>query len=401
MKKTWLIARHEFLVTVRRISYILFTISFPVLAVLGILIYMGVAYWTVGAPPEEQRIGYVDYTEVFDEFNESQAGVVFVSYPTEGRAMDALFRGNVTEYFVIPRDYMDTGQIARYTLARELEPPEVTLARMEDFLVANLLSGEVSEELAERAQHPLLPLSVRLDPKTGLSVPPENPITAFAVPYGFGLLFMISLFVTSGFLLQGVSEEKENRLIEILLSSVSARQLMSGKVLGLGAAGLLQIAIWLLTAVILGAVAPIAGLSFPASILLPCIVYFILGYLLFGTVWTFLGSVGSTARESSQWTMIVVAPAIVPIMLIGLFGSNPEHVIFTILTFFPFTSPITAVMRLSIGVLPIWELLLSIAVLIASILVAIWLSARVFRTFLLMYGKRPSLAEIWRYIREG
>ena len=400
MKKTWLIARHEFLTTIRRIGYILFTISFPVLAVLGMLIYLGVTYWVVSPPPEEQKIGYVDNTGMFNEYT-SADGVVFILYETNDAAKEALLSKEVSEYFDIPEDYLETGLIKRYTTQRELELPEGTMARMEDFLVANLLSGEVSEELMERAQKPLLPMSVRLDPETGESIPPENWFVAFALPYGFGLLFMISLFVTSGFLLQGVSEEKENRLIEILLSSVSARQLMSGKVLGLGAAGLLQIAIWLLAAVVLAAVAPISGLSIPIGIILPCIIYFILGYLLFGTVWTLLGSIGATARESNQWTMIVVMPAIVPIMLIGLFITNPDHVIFTVLTLFPFTAPITAVMKLSVGALPTWELLLSIAILIASILGAIWLAARVFRTFLLMYGKRPSFAEIWRYIREG
>lgn len=400
MKKTWLIARHEFLTTIRRIGYILFTISFPVLAVLGMLIYLGVTYWVVSPPPEEQKIGYVDNTGMFNEYT-SADGVVFILYETNDAAKEALLSKEVSEYFTIPENYLETGLIKRYTTQRELELPEATMALVEDFLVANLLNGEVSEELLERAQKPLMPMSIRLDPETGESIPPENLFIAFALPYGFGLLFMISLFVTSGYLLQGVSEEKENRLIEILLSSVSARQLMSGKVLGLGAAGLLQIALWLLTALIISTIAPISGLSIPIGIILPCIIYFILGYLLFGTVWTLLGSIGSTARESSQWTMIVVMPAIVPIMLIGLFVTNPDHVVFTILTFFPFTAPITAIMRLSNGTLPTWELLLSIAILIASILGAIWLAARVFRTFLLMYGKRPSFAEIWRYIREG
>jgi len=117
MKKTRLIARHEFLTTIRRIGYILFTISFPVLTVLGILVYTGVTYLVVSPPPEEQKIGYVDYTGLFDDFTDSQEGVVFVPYPTEGRAMDALFHGSVTEYFVVPDYYMDTGLITRYTLS--------------------------------------------------------------------------------------------------------------------------------------------------------------------------------------------------------------------------------------------------------------------------------------------
>jgi ABC-2 type transport system permease protein len=94
-------------------------------------------------------------------------------------------------------------------------------------------------------------------------------------------------------------------------------------------------------------------------------------------------------------------PAIIPLILIGLFIENPGHLIFTIFTLFPLTAPVAAIMKLSIGALPIWELLLSIAILIASILGAMWLAARVFRTFLLMYGNRPSLREVRRYIREG
>jgi ABC-2 type transport system permease protein len=406
MKKTWIIARHEFTTTIRRISYILLTISFPLLGLLGILVYLGVTQWGgEGAPPEELKIGYVDETGMFDKYT-SPDGVVFMLYDTDDEARAALFSEEVSEYFAIPEDYLETGLIERYTTARELELPEVTMALMEDFLVANLLTGEVSDEVLERAQTPLLPISTRLDPETGEVIPPENPFTAFAMPYIFALLFMISLFSASGFLLQGVSEEKENRLIEILLSSVSARQLLSGKVIGLGAAGLLQIVVWLTTAVIFAAIAsatilPLAGLTIPISLIVFGIVYFILGYLLFAIVMAGLGSIGSTARESSQWTMIVVMPAVIPIMLIGLFIANPNHVVFTILTLFPPTAPVTAIMRLSIASLPTWELLLSFAILIASILGAMWLASRVFRTFLLMYGKRPSFKEIWRYIREG
>jgi len=406
MKKTWIIARHEFATTIRRISYILLTISFPLLGLLGILIYQGVTQWGgEGPPPEELKIGYVDETGMFDKYT-SPDGVVFMLYDTSDEARAALFNEEVSEYFVIPEDYFATGLISRYTTKRELELPRVTMALVEDFLVANLLAGEVSDDVLKRAQTPLLPISTRLDPETGEVIPPESEFAAFGLPYIFALLFMISLFSASGFLLQGVSEEKENRLIEILLSSVSARQLLSGKVIGLGAAGLLQIVVWFATAVIFAAIAsatilPLAGLTIPIGLIVFGIIYFILGYLLFAIVMAGLGSIGSTARESSQWTMIVVLPAVIPIMLIGLFIANPNHVVFTILTLFPPTAPVTAIMRLSIASLPTWELLLSFAILIASILGAMWLASRVFRTFLLMYGKRPSLGEIRRYIREG
>lgn len=406
MKKTWTIARHEFTTTIRRISYILLTISFPLLGLLGILIFLGVSQWGgEGPPPEDLRIGYVDETNMFDEYTNPDS-VVFMIYGTNDEARDALFNEEVSEYFVIPEDYLETGLIERYTTERELELPQATMALMEDFLVANLLGGEVSDEVLERAQTPLLPISTRLDPETGKIIPPENPFAAFGMPYIFALLFMMSLFFTSGYLLQGVSEEKENRLIEILLSSVSARQLLTGKVIGLGAAGLIQIVIWLISSVALLAIASLfislpEGLTIPIGLIIFGIIYFILGYLLFGILMTTLGSIGSTARESSQWTMIIVLPAVAPLILISLFINNPDHVIFTVFTLFPLTAPVAAVMKLSIGAFPVWELLLSITILTASILGAMWLAARVFRTFLLMYGKRPSFREIRRYIREG
>jgi len=230
VKKTWIIIRHEFTTTIRRISYILLTISFPLLGLLGILIFVGVTQWGgEGPPPEDLRVGYVDETSMFDEYTNPD-GAVFILYGTNDEARDALFEEEVDAYFVIPENYIETGLIWRYTTKREL--PQATMALMEDFLIANLLAEEVSEEILARVQTPTLPISTRLDPETGEIIPPESEIATFAMPYVFALLFMMSLFFTSGYLLQGVSEEKENRLIEILLSSVSARQLLSGKVIG-------------------------------------------------------------------------------------------------------------------------------------------------------------------------
>lgn len=406
MKKTGIIARHEFITTIRRISYILLTLSFPVLGLLGMLVYMGVANWGgEGALPEELKIGYVDNTGIFNDYT-SPDGAVFIVYDTNDEAREALFTEELNEYFIIPEDYVETGLIARYTTERELEQPWETRKLTEDFLVANLVDGKVSGEVLLRVQSPMLSVSTRLDPETGEIIPAESELAAFAMPYVFALLFMMSLFFTSGYLLQGVSEEKENRLIEILLSSVSARQLLTGKVLGLGAAGLIQIVTWLMSSVVLLAVASLffslpEGLSIPVGLIIFGIIYFILGYLLFGILMATLGSIGSTARESSQWTGIFVMPAVAPLILIPLFIENPDHIIFTVFTLFPLTAPVAAIMKLSTGAMPVWELVLSIAILIASIVGAMWLASRVFRTFLLMYGKRPSLREVRRYIREG
>lgn len=406
MNKTWIIARHEFSTTVRRLSYVLLTVSFPLLALIGLFVYQGVVL--IGGdetPTEDKKIGYVDQTGIFTRYTDPD-GAVFIQYGEDEDILGALLAGDVDEYFIIDENYLDTGQITRLTTKRELELPGDVMALIEDFLIANLLSGQVSDEVMERVKSPLAPFSFGVDPDTGQILPPVDIFAAFGLPYIFSILFMISLFFTSGYLLQGVSEEKENRLMEILLSSVSARQLLTGKVIGLGAAGLLQITVWLISGFIFVTIAaawivPLANISIPVDLIILGIIYFILGYLLYGIIWSAIGSIGTSARESSQLTSLVVMPAVLPVMLIGLFIENPQHVIFTIFTLLPVTAPITAVMKLSIGALPVWECAVSIILLGVSIVASIWIASRIFRTTLLMYGKRPSFNDIWRYIREG
>ena len=405
MNKVRIIAKHEFLVTVRKLSYILLTLSLPIIVILGLLIYYGVTQWAGEKPPAEKPgIGYIDSTGLFNEYTNTD-NVSFVLYATDNEAKQELLNGNISEYFGIPADYMDTGIIYRYTIKREIEPSPSSLNSIEDFLIANLISNNVSSAILTRVENPLYAQSFRLDKNTGEIVPPEDTISAFAMPYVFGLLFLMSLFFASGYLLQGVSEEKDNRLIEILLSSVSAKQLLTGKVLGLGTAGLLQMSVWLTTIVVFVLIAStnipvLAGLKISASLIVLSIVYFILGYLLYSVLFAAIGSIGANARESNQWTVIVVLPAILPLELMALFVTNPDHAVYTIFTLFPLTAPIAVIMKASVGVLPIWQLALSMIIMIVSIIATIWLASRIFHTFLLMYGKRPSITEIWRYLRQ-
>jgi ABC-2 type transport system permease protein len=405
VSKVRIIARHEFLTTIKRLSYIILTFSLPVIVILGMLVYYGITQWAGEKPPmEKPSIGYIDNTGLFDEYTNTD-NVNFVPYAANDKAKQELLNGNISEYFIIPADYMDTGIVYRYTTKREIEPPD-SVNSIEGFLITNLISTNVSNNILTRVNNPLYAQSFRLNQDTGEIVPPEDDASAYVMTYVFGVLFLMSLFFASGYLLQGVAEEKENRLIEILLSSVSAKQLLTGKVLGLGAAGLLQISVWLITIVIFVVIASanipiLAGLHVSASLIILSIVYFILGYILFGVLFAAIGSLGTTARESNQWTVIVVLPAILPLELLYLFITNPDHVVYTIFTLFPLSAPIAIIMKASVGALPIWQLALSIIIMIVSIIVTIWLASRVFRTFLLMYGKRPSISEIWRNLRQS
>jgi len=403
MNKTLTIFRHELLVTLKRTSFILVTLAAPLLMLVGYGIYQGVQSWYHPSQPETKMIGYVDQAGDFDQY--TSLGATFVPYPGEEEARESLLSGEISEYFVIPNDYVSTGLIVRFTMKRALEAPPQTVETIEGFLISNLIGGETSTEVLERAKTPIILNSIRLD-EAGNEMKGQDPFLQFFMPYIFAMLLMISIFFASGYLLQSISEEKENRLIEVLLSSVSARQILVGKVLGLGVAGLAQIVLWVVSlwVVVDVGLASIPGLgtiSMPPSLLILAITYYVLGYLLFAVIMAVIGSIGTTARESQSWSSIVALTATLPMFFLTVIIENPNHAIAVALTLFPMTSSVTAMMRLPSGGIPVWQLSVSLALLAAAILFCMWAGAKIFRTCLLMYGKRPSLREIARYIREA
>lgn len=404
MGKTFTIARHELLVTLKRVSFILVTLAVPLLMLVGYGVYQGVQHWYHPSEPTVEVIGYVDQAGGFNGYTD-QLGATFIPYPGEEEARQALLAGEIKEYFVIPQDYLSSGSIIRYTREREVSPPPKTMEQIQDFLISNLIGEQANPGVLDRVKTPMLVTSFILD-KSGNVVKNQSPFVQFFLPYIFAILLILSIFFSSGYLLQGVSEEKENRLIEILLSSVSARQLMVGKVLGLGTAGLAQMLVWMASIEVFIKVARVnipalSDISIPSNILILGIVYYILGYLLFAVISAGIGSIGSTARESQSWSGIMATTALVPLWLSAVIIQSPDHIISRVLTIFPLTAPIATMMRLPLQSIPAWELALSLALLVASIVFSMWAAAKVFRTALLMYGKRPSLKEIVRYIREA
>jgi ABC-2 type transport system permease protein len=403
MNKTLIVFWHELLVTFRRKSFILVTLAVPLLMLVGYGIYQGVQSWYDPGEDETRRIGYVDLAGGFDEY--AGLGAEFAPYPGLEEATQSLLAGEVREYFVIPPEYLQTGLIVRYTTEREMETPSESVESIREFLITNLIGGQTSADVLERAKVPVVLSSIRLE-KTGEAAEGQDPFLQYFLPYIFALLLVFSIFFASGYLLQGISEEKESRLIEVLLSSVSARQLLAGKVLGLGAAGLAQMVVWMasfwvLIDVVLAKIPSLSDASLPPGLIVLALVYYVLGYLLFAVVMAVLGSLGTTARESQSWSSIVSVTAVVPLFFLNVIIENPGHPVAVVLTLIPPTAPITAVMRLSAEGIPAWQLGLSLALLAGAIVFCMWAGAKIFRASLLMYGKRPGLREIARFVREA
>jgi ABC-2 type transport system permease protein len=405
MSKILAVFLFEFRSTLRRRSFQISTAAFPLVIITVILVVTILSTINAGADEESTLLGYVDRWGKLP--TQSPAGSRMVPYSSEEAARSALLDEDIEAYFVIPADYVETGLVQEYSTSESsIFNANAESAVLKILLVQALVEGHVPESVADRLQSPLRIERARLTAEGDAALKERDTFSRFLVPYIFGLMLLMSIFMTSGLLVQAIAEEKQSRTVEILLSSVSAFTLITGKVLGLGAAGLLQIIIWLLTARVLifagESLVPLPlenAIVIEPAVMVLIILFFILGYLFFATLLAAIGAMATTPHEGGQMSAIVIVPGVVPYMLLAVIINEPDGHIARILTFIPITAPITAMLRLSSSTIPWADFGVSLLILVFSIGGGLYLSARVFRAFLLLYGRRPGLREIWRALR--
>lgn len=412
MRQTLMVAGQELWYNLRRPGYIIMTLLFPVLGA-GVLLLASLFGGEVGGflesqfEPKAQMTGYVDQSRLLQP-DPVEYAEEFIAFEDETTARAALVSDEIGSYFVLGEDYLETGKVTVYGKGGGFSTfVAADEGNLREFLTASLLAGRLDEALRARAVHPMELETVTLNEQGTVST--EDPFSIlgdFVLPYIFAILFVITIFTTSGFLLQSVSEEKEGRIIEILLSSINSTQLLAGKILGLGALGLIQILIWIgAGAALLGMAVTLFSLA-GADLLEPVtvalgVVYFVLGYLLFATLMAVAGSMGTTQRESQQIASIFSLAAALPWMTMGIVFTNPHAPLAVILSLFPLTSPVMMLLRLGISDVPATEIGASVGLLLLGIAFSLWAGAKVFRTGLLMYGKRPSLKDLTRAFKQA
>lgn len=412
MREILLIAKQELVVNLRRPGFIIMTLLVPILGAV-VLVALSLFGGQVGTffesqfTPDDELMGYVDQSSLLGIELPQYAGR-FVAYADEASARSDLLAGAIGSYFVLPADYLQTGKVAVYSTGGGFAAfAAADSGEMRSFLVDHLLTGKVDAETQARVRAPMDVRSVTLNEAGEAST--ESPfswIGDFVVPYLFSILFMITIFTASGFLLQSVSEEKEGRTIEILLSSISPTQLLAGKILGLGALGLIQVFVWVGAGMLLMAgaatllsVTDVISIS-PSTVILG-IAYFVLGYILFATLMAVAGSMGTTMRESQQIAGIFTLSAALPWMTMGIVIANPSSPIAVVLSYFPLTASVMMLIRLGFGQVPAGQVAVSLTILTIAIGFSLWAGAKLFRVGLLMYGKRPSLKELAQAFRQA
>lgn len=434
MKKIWIIARREYLATIRRKAFIIVTIGMPIFFALIFGLSAGAGLLAVRSEAKGSKpIGVVDEAHVLnfqlldkvrasfpqpeapatktgssmiadlrdpDKISLMRTMIAIQPYASRDDARRAYLNQEVRGYYIFPSDFLERGEaILEVKKAGILSDDRPAWATIERLLQASLLEGKLDENVASRVW---IPARVKSSYLTETGEPAGSgrsvEFAAFAVPYFFTLFFMLSILGTSGYLLQGVAEEKENRVIEILISSATTDQLLAGKVLGLCGAGLTQLLVWVCIGVAPSAFA-LPFLDLRWGQLAVAMIFFLLGFLLFGTLMGGCGALGNNYRESQQLSVIWSLSAVMPLFFLTLLIQQPNGTLARVLSYIPLTAPVTMMLRISAARVPVWDVALSAALLTVSLYFFVRLGGKLFRIGVLMYGKRPTLVEIVRWLR--
>ena len=392
------IVAHELRTMYRRRVFQVLTVGLPVLAAVGLTIVWFVQNVVDADEGKEEtkKVAYVDGTALFTA-HLMQESLEFVEYPSRDLGMEALLAEDVKRLYVIPANYLKTGRVERFEVGLGLNLGGGDNG-LRSFLLDNLSESAPQSEVIDRIRDPLLLSRVAVD-ATGVEQDLDEARVFFFL--GLAFLLMFSLGMTGDLLIEGLGEEKESRTIEVLLSSVTPGQLLAGKVLGLSAAGLSQILVWVVSGRIILELLPsvFTALEFSLpglGITLLAMVVFALGYLLYATVYAGVGAISPTIRESQQLSLVLAVPMLAPALRWVYFVENPTAMITRALTFFPFTGPLIVLQRLGANAIEWWDVAISLGILSVAIAGAMFVVARVFRAFLLSYGNRPSLRLVWR-----
>lgn len=389
MRSTFLVIEHEIKTTLAKRSFWITTFLFPVVIVLFTVLPqlfaqdavsesegLGVAVQT-----GVQSIGYVDHAGVLARLPTGLPAGALQRFSNEDEAQEALAAGRVRQVYILPPDFVATGQVVLVDSQAAPLAGLSTVNLLEYAITYNLLGGD--ERLASLLQDPMPHLEVTaLNPPTAPARDETDPLS-FGVPIAVMFILFFTITMSSGYMLQSVVKEKENRTAEVLLLSLQPVELMGGKIIGLGTVALVQMLVWLA----LGRIALVGGQAVTtaaASVVTPAfaawtVLYFLLGYLLYASALGALGALAPNVREGSQFTFILILPLLLPLWFNSVFTQAPDSAMVVALSLFPLTAPTAMVTRLAVTAVPLWQMAVGLAGLAVTAFFFVQASAHFFR----------------------
>lgn len=396
MNKVWLVIKYEYLKHVKKKRFILAILSLP----LFILLMVGVGFLSVIVQFDNTPIGYIDNSNLLRnpiEY-EFEAPLWFMkpmkvfAFDDLDLAIQELENESVQAIYVLGNDFLETKTITVY--ANEI-PDSGVNNDFNDFLNKNLLK-DTDEKIANRILEGTTFEVRSTEDNRNTS---EGNILGIILPFLSGFLFIMAVNISGGYLLQAVVEEKENRTMEILITSISPNQLMAAKVIGNLSVGLTQLVVW----IIFGLIGFLAILRiFPnletgqidMSFLLLTVVVFIPAFIMVAAMMAALGATTTETREAQQVAGLFTIPMVLPFWFLQVLMESPNSFISIFLSIFPFTAPISLPVRVAFANVPAWQIILTVTLLVLFAVASLWLAGRSFRLGMLRYGKKLSLKEI-------
>ena len=435
MNKIGLIIKREYLTRVRKRSFLIMTFLGPILIA---AIYVIPIMLALNASSDKMRIAVVDESHWFeDRFNDTKEHT-FVLMP--GQPIDSvkeLVKSGVFDMalYVPPTQLNIPSNAVVYSIRQVPMEVEAYISNVMEKEIEDqkLMANGVDPEIVNAVKTNINLQVMRMDEKGN----EKETFTQVQFMLGMILAMLIYFFIMlfGGQVMQGVIEEKSSRIIEVIISSVKPFQLMMGKIIGVSLVALTQFLLWiLLTGVFYVGFSAYIGISHPdmlsqgtvmaqeitsndivsnesvqsilqivhsidfGTIIVSFLIFFILGYLLYATLYAAVGSIVDNNTDSQQFTLPITVPLIVAIISSFYIVNNPDSSLAVWLSMIPFTSPISMMVRIPFGV-PIWQVVVSVVILAITFVLMTWFAAKIYRTGILMYGKKLSYKEIFKWLK--
>lgn len=422
MKKILAVIKREYLQIVRTKGFIIGTILGPVLMSLFLIVPM---LMTVVSVARQEKVAVIDATgEIFPEMKtrlnqklkDGSLRYVLEEYrigedieQLKEQLNQKVLAKELSSYIYIPEDIV-TGGEAEYVSEHvsDFDKTRNFINVLNSIIIGQRLTQEGLDPQEVGKLLSRVSMTTKKVTKRGVE---KDTGGTFIIAYFLVLILYMTLIFYGQTILRSVIEEKSSRVVEIMLSSLRPFQLMAGKIFGIAAVGFTQYTIWALFGLglttyggtMLAKFIPQAASfnmpSLPPHIFVYFVVFFILGYFLFSTLFAAIGSTVNTEKEAQQLMTPVIMLLVIPLLLIMFIMRSPDSSLSVILSMIPFFAPTLMLLRINILLPPFYQVGGAIVLLILTTLLMIWLTAKIYRVGILMYGKRPSLREIAKWMR--
>lgn len=403
--------KFEFLTVLKRRSFILTLILVPLIPalLLGVLNLINqdksqsIEQIVIQEVANPLPIGVVDLGNVIQDYPDWLTQGRLIPLNSEVVAREMTSAGQLQGFYVVEPDYLESGKMRfikpQISMITELLQQDT----LKDLINYNLLGA--NQERYLRFMNPATFTFEYLNPETA-DTRDQSSAGTYWVPYAVTMFFYMIILISSGIMLNAVTKDKENKTIEILLSSAKPLDLFVGKILAFGSLSLLQMLIWFGTLVLfmkLGKTSLpfLQSISIPTSVIVASVPFFIGGFLLYGSLMAGMGAVAPNLREGNQSTFVLSLPLIFSVMAINQLIESPFSPFTTFMTLFPFTSPVVMLTRLSVGPVPWWQLATSIALLVAAVIIVIRGVANLFSSQTLLSGQKMPVGLFLRTVFIG